>query len=77
MKKKSYFTVDKHEPVHSKHLEVTSAQCAGDVEKMIRKFTKKVKMEGVLQEYSERQHFARKQKRRKLKKEPEMAVNKR
>jgi ribosomal protein S21 len=36
---------------------VTSEECRGDAEKMVRKFIKKVKKEGILEECRERQHF--------------------
>ncbi len=36
---------------------VTNEECRGDVEKMIRRFTKKVKKSGVIDEFRQRTHF--------------------
>tara|TARA_R110002020_G_scaffold301203_1_gene516676 strand:- start:29 stop:301 length:273 start_codon:yes stop_codon:yes gene_type:complete len=36
---------------------VTNEECRGDVDKMIRKFTKKVKKSGIIDELRERTHF--------------------
>ena len=36
---------------------VTAAECGGNAEKMVRKFSKKVKKEGIVEEYRERSHF--------------------
>lgn len=42
--------VDLHEPVQAKHLEVTAASCRNDVDRMIRKFTKKVRADGIMRD---------------------------
>jgi ribosomal protein S21 len=36
---------------------VTSEECRGDAEKMVRKFCKKVKKDGIVDEFRERTHF--------------------
>jgi len=36
---------------------VTSEECQGNAEKMIRRFTKKVKKEGIIDEFRKRSHF--------------------
>lgn len=38
-------------------ISVTSAECQGNNEKMVRKFIKKVKRDGILDEFRERTHF--------------------
>ena len=40
-------------------VEVTDKECGGNAEKMLRRFTKKVKREGVLEEFRERMHFTK------------------
>ena len=49
-------------PIHknkeiSTCITVTSKECRGDNEKMVRKFLKKVKRDGILDEFKERAHF--------------------
>lgn len=39
---------------------VTNAECQGNSEKMVRKFIKKVKRDGILDEFRERTHFKKK-----------------
>jgi|TARA_R110000824_G_scaffold375975_1_gene567016 ribosomal protein S21 len=41
-------------------VEVTAQECAGNAEKMIRRFMKKVKKERILEEVRERSHFKKK-----------------
>jgi len=41
------------------HVEVTLEECNGNVEKMIRKFSKKLFKSGVLQEIKERQYYVK------------------
>jgi ribosomal protein S21 len=36
---------------------VTADECRGDAEKMVRKFTKKVKKDGIIDEFRDRTHF--------------------
>ena len=38
---------------------VTNEECRGDVDKMIRKFTKKVKKSGIIDEFRQRTHFTK------------------
>ena len=41
-------------------LTVTTEECHGNAEKMVRKFIKKVKRDGILDEFRERTHFKKK-----------------
>lgn len=50
--------VDLHEPVRARHLEV-KVEDQRDIERAIRKFTKKVRLDGILQEYSKKQRFVK------------------
>jgi ribosomal protein S21 len=38
---------------------VTADECGGNAEKMVRRFTKKVKKEGIIEECRERSHFVK------------------
>ena len=38
---------------------VTAAECGGNAEKMVRKFSKKVKKEGLIEELRTRSHFVK------------------
>tara|TARA_R100001510_G_C7626170_1_gene185996 strand:+ start:140 stop:421 length:282 start_codon:yes stop_codon:yes gene_type:complete len=38
---------------------VTAAECNGNVEKMIRRFSKKVKKDGIIEEYRDRTHYVK------------------
>ena len=38
---------------------VTAEECHGDADKMVRRFTKKVKKEGLLEEMRERSHYVK------------------
>lgn len=49
--------VDSHEPVRAKHLQVTLDQVDGNVDKMIRKFMKKVRTDGILFEVTKRSTY--------------------
>ena len=39
------------------HVKVTLKECRGSVDRMIRRFTKKVKKEGILDEVKDRRHY--------------------
>ena len=39
------------------HVKVTIKECRGSVDRMIRRFTKKVKKEGILDEVKDRRHY--------------------
>ena len=39
---------------------VTADECRGDAEKMVRKFCKKVKKDGIIDEFRDRTHFKKK-----------------
>ena len=39
---------------------VTADECRGDAEKMVRKFSKKVKKDGIIDEFRDRTHFKKK-----------------
>lgn len=49
---------DRHEPVQAQYLEV-KIHDQSDVERMIRKFTKKVRLDGILQEVVDRRRFVK------------------
>jgi len=38
---------------------VTNAECGGNAEKMVRRFIKKVKRDGVVEEFRQRTHFTK------------------
>jgi ribosomal protein S21 len=39
------------------HVKVTLKECRGSVDRMIRRFTKKIKKEGILDEVKDRRHY--------------------
>jgi ribosomal protein S21 len=55
-KTKNFNNRHKNQPL-STCVTVTAAECNGDNEKMIRKFSKKVKRSGIIDECRERQYF--------------------
>lgn len=68
MEKRKYRqAVDAHEPVQSEPLQVTLKECAGDSEKMIKRFLKVVKLDGVLQLSVKKSRFMKKSEAKKLK----------
>lgn len=44
---------------HPVHAMVTAQECDGDLEKMIKRFSKRVKKEGIIQECIERREFTK------------------
>jgi len=40
-------------------VEVTDRECGGNADKMVRRFIKKVKREGIVEEFRERRHFTK------------------
>lgn len=58
---------DLHEPVQAKHLEVRIHD-QSDLERMIRKFTKKVRLDGILQDYIDKSRFVKPSEARRAKK---------
>lgn len=49
--------LDSHEPVRAYPLEVTAQSCGDSTEKMIRRFTKAVRNDGILYEVYSRSYF--------------------
>lgn len=49
--------LDLHEPVQAHWIEVSADSCGGNVERMIRKFTKRVRNDGILQEAVQRTYY--------------------
>ena len=43
----------------SPQITVTAAECGGNVDKMVRRFSKKVKKEGLMEEMRTRSHFVK------------------
>jgi ribosomal protein S21 len=41
----------------STHVKVTIKECRGNVDRMIRRFTKKIKKDGILDEVKDRRHY--------------------
>ena len=48
---------------------VTAEECAGNPDKMVRRFTKKVKNEGLLEEFRDRLHFTKPSDKKKVAKQ--------
>lgn len=69
MEKRKYQqpAVDMHEPVQSEPMQVTLKECGGDTEKMIKRFLKVVKLDGVLQLSVKKSRFMKKSEAKKLK----------
>lgn len=50
---------DQHEPVRATPLEITSESVQDSFERMLRRFTKKVRAEGILQEFSAKSRYVK------------------
>jgi ribosomal protein S21 len=59
MKKSYNKSSRKHQTSLSGVLTVTAEECGGNVDKMIRRFIKKEKIEGIVEEYRSRTHFVK------------------
>jgi len=66
-KRKARVAKDLHEPVSAKNLEVTLEQSGGDSEKMIKRFLKKVRLDGILQLTVKRSSFIKKSEAKRMK----------
>lgn len=58
---------DGHEPVRASPLEVTCAACGGDGERMVRRFLRLAKAEGVLREHIDSLTYRKPSERKRLK----------
>lgn len=59
--------VDSHEPVQVRHLEVVAEHSGHDFEKMLRRFTKKVRLDGVIKLSIDKSRFVGKSELRRKK----------
>lgn len=56
-----------HQPVHACPLEVTAGQCDGNVDRMIRRFSRKVRADGILRESTSKRRFMKPSAARRMK----------